>query len=108
MKRTKTLVYARRLSQYFFLIFFIYVLWSTTYPLQGKVSPEIFFKIDPLIMFLTALSERVLLPGLGLAAVMLVLTFIFGRFFCGWMCPLGTLIDGWGALKKKGHCFSVR
>ncbi len=51
------------------------------------------FKLDPLIMFFTALSERVLLPGLLLAGGMLLLTLVFGRFFCGWICPMGTMID---------------
>ena len=26
--------------------------------------------------------------------VMVALTFILGRFFCGWVCPLGTTLDG--------------
>lgn len=97
----RKLVYTRRVSQFLSFVFFVYVLWSTTSPLQGKFSPEIFFKIDPLIMFLTALSERVFLPGLSLAALLLFLTFIFGRFFCGWLCPLGFLIDAWVGLKKR-------
>jgi len=55
MKRK--LVSIRRLSQITFLGLFVYVLWSTTYPLKGLISPNIIFKIDPLIMFLTALRR---------------------------------------------------
>ncbi|HNV86948.1 MAG TPA: 4Fe-4S binding protein [Candidatus Omnitrophota bacterium] len=104
--RSKKLVIARRISQLFFLTLFIYILWSTTYPLKGGISPEIIFRLDPLIVFLTSLSERVLLPGTLLSLMMIVLTFVLGRFFCGWVCPLGTLIDGFGAFRKKKNLFS--
>lgn len=96
----KRLVAARRLSQAFFLIFFVYILWSTTYPLTGLVSPGVLFKIDPLIMIMTSLSERIILPGITLSIIMIGLTAIFGRFFCGWVCPLGTAIDAAGVLRK--------
>ncbi|MDD5218869.1 MAG: 4Fe-4S binding protein, partial [Candidatus Omnitrophica bacterium] len=93
----KKLVWVRRSSQVLFLLLFVYILWSTTYPLKGLISPEIIFKIDPLIVFLTSLSERVLLPGLLFSLGMILMTVVFGRFFCGWVCPLGTLIDWTGA-----------
>lgn len=91
----------RKCSQIFFLGIFVYILWSTTYPLKGLFSPKILFNIDPLVMFFAAISERVLLSGLIFSSIMLGLTFIFGRFFCGWLCPLGTLIDCVGAFRKK-------
>jgi len=83
----------RKISQGFFLLLFIYVLWSTTYPLKGVVSPEILFKIDPLIIFIISLSERILIPGIAFSVIMILMTIVFGRFFCGWICPMGTLID---------------
>ncbi len=83
----------RRLSQIFFGGFFIYVLWSTTYPLTGSVDPESLFKINPLLMAMTSISERVLLPGLLSAGALILATFILGRFFCGWVCPLGGAMD---------------
>jgi MauM/NapG family ferredoxin protein len=52
-------------------------------------------------MLVTALSQRVILPGLMFAIVMLALTWLLGRFFCGWICPLGTLIDVAGKMRPS-------
>lgn len=102
----------RRTSQIIFLLLFIYVLWSTTHPLDGPLSPQLLFKIDPLIMIFTSLSERIILAGLFFAAVMLVLTVVSGRFFCGWMCPLGSALDlvsclRRGSIKRKEETDAV-
>ncbi|MFH0772154.1 MAG: 4Fe-4S binding protein [Candidatus Omnitrophota bacterium] len=98
----KKWVVIRRASQIFFLFLFIYILWSTTYPLKGVISPEVLFKIDPLVILLTSLSERIILPGIVLSIFMILLTLAFGRFFCGWVCPLGAAID-FAAFLKRGH-----
>ncbi len=97
----KKLVFVRRISQIFFLLIFISILWTTTYPLKGLLPTETFFKLDPLIMFFTSLSERIILGGFVFSIVMVLLTFILGRFFCGWVCPLGTMIDMAGAIRKR-------
>jgi len=94
-------VAARKISQAVFLILFIYILWSTTYPLQGILPPETFFKLDPLIMFITSISERIVLGGIIFAVLMALLTLILGRFFCGWVCPFGTVIDIVGSIRKR-------
>ncbi|MFH2137554.1 MAG: 4Fe-4S binding protein [Candidatus Omnitrophota bacterium] len=99
--KNKKLVFIRLVSQIVFFFVFVYILWSTTYSLTGKLPSELFFKIDPLLMVITAISERVLLPGLIFSFIMLGLTLILGRFFCGWICPLGTAIDFFGWLNKK-------
>lgn len=99
--RVNKLIIIRRFSQAFFLALFIYILWSTTYPLRGLLPPGTFFKINPYIMMLTSLSQRVLIPGIIIGIAMLALTLVFGRFYCGWICPLGTLIDYAGAFRRK-------
>lgn len=90
----KKLVLARRLSQVFFLSLFIYILWSTRHA-------DIFFKIDPLVSIFTSIGARQALPGIMLSIAMLVMTFVLGRFFCGWVCPLGAIIDICGTNAKN-------
>jgi len=97
----KKLVVARRASQVSFLIFFIYILWSNAYPLKGFFSPQVILKVDPLIVFFTSMSERVILKGVYLSLGMVAITFVFGRFFCGWMCPMGAIIDAVAAIRKR-------
>ena len=96
----KKLTTLRVVFQICFLSLFVYVLWSTTYPLTGKINPDIFFKFNPLITIMTSLSERIPIDGIMQGVLMLALTVILGRFFCGWICPLGTLIDFSSGLNK--------
>ena len=69
MIRIKKLVIVRRFSQVIFLGLFVYILWSTTYPLEGALPAETFFSLDPLIIISTSIAERVMLTGLGIAVV---------------------------------------
>ena len=100
-------IIARRISQAFFFILLVYILWSTTYPLKGVLPPETFFKADPLIMFITSISQRLILSGIIFSLMMVLLAFILGRFFCGWVCPLGTIIDMAGLETKHSSLTQV-
>lgn len=50
-------------------------------------------RLDPLAVIAHALSDKVLLAGSALALATIALTVVFGRAWCGWLCPLGTLLD---------------
>ena len=92
-RRTFPWVGVRRTVQTAVFALFVYVVWTTRYPLDAFVNPRIFFQLDPLIMGLTALAERIWLPGLIWAGATLLATLVFGRVFCGWFCPLGACQD---------------
>ncbi len=90
---SKHLLLIRRLSQIVSVFLLSYILWNTRFPLSGYINPEFYFMIDPFAMIVTSIAERVLLPGLMYAFILLIITFIVGRGFCGWICPLGALLD---------------
>jgi polyferredoxin len=50
-------------------------------------------RLDPLLVLSHALASRTLLTGSALALLTVFATLIFGRAWCGWLCPLGTTLD---------------
>ena len=51
------------------------------------------FRLDPLTMLAQTLASRRLLATSALALLTLAFTLVLGRAWCGWLCPLGTLLD---------------
>ena len=86
--------WVRRAVQITFLIFFVYLLFAALQRRAAFPYADLFFRFDPLAAFSTMLAARQWLPHLALAVVTLVAALVLGRVWCGWICPLGTLL-GW-------------
>lgn len=95
----------RRISQGFFLALFTWLVIVTAWgdaPWQLRGWPvEAFLQFDPLIALATTLATGVLFAGLAWALLTMALTVVFGRFFCGWVCPFGTLHQALGWLGRS-------
>ncbi len=79
---------ARILSQALFFGGFTYVFIRSRDPFAVVQNP--FLSFDPLIF----LTHPVLAPAaLGAVAALLALAVLMGRVFCGWACPMGSLIE---------------
>ena len=81
----------RRFYQIFFLLLFIAAFWLTA---QGRLKGypvTIFLDSSPLNALGTLLSARNIAYTMWIGLLVLALTPFLGRFFCGWICPLGTL-----------------
>ena len=89
----------RRVSQIFFLFLFLVLLvFTSLHSMVGTTSDihlrgpvRLFFEWDPLVAIANALATHALYRGLLWCLVILLPTLFLGRFFCGWICPMGTL-----------------
>jgi polyferredoxin len=91
--RTSWVVWLRRCSQAGFLLLFLYLFLEAVYHPINEVPRGItlFFDIDPLITLSVWAAGHALLSTALLALATAVVTLVFGRWFCGWVCPLGTV-----------------
>jgi len=84
-----------RIFQLLFLALFLILFVQTEYRGRDEINAAVnaFFRADPLVLFSYLLAVKswtwLLLPAL----LMTIATLLLGRFFCGWICPLGTLLD---------------
>lgn len=106
------IVTVRRIAQVFFLGLFFWFCVTTTFgsrwwQLRGW-PVNLFLQLDPLVAVGTVLATHTLYGGLLWALATVVLTVLFGRFFCGWVCPFGTLHQFIGYLGLRGKKFKVR
>ncbi|MBW1847794.1 MAG: 4Fe-4S dicluster domain-containing protein [Deltaproteobacteria bacterium] len=114
MKR-KHLIYIRRSIQALFLILFIILLIQTRLPQDVYIDYSIalgseqdiridspvtlFFKADPLIWLTSVIAGHQWIAGFGLALLVVIITMLFGRAFCGFICPFGTIHNMVGMTK---------
>jgi polyferredoxin len=83
----------RRLVQVAFLLLFLYLIIHTAEPLDVRVPVNLFLRSSPLLAITATLSARALMTLFLPAVVVVVLTLVLGRVFCGWVCPFGTTLD---------------
>ncbi len=81
----------RIVYQGFFLVLFLALLARLAAGDPRDLPYTAFFHGDPLAAVAVVLSAATLPGALAWGAGLVLLTIVFGRFFCGWVCPLGTL-----------------
>jgi polyferredoxin/ferredoxin len=99
------IVTTRRISQIFFFSLFVWfcivaTVGSKFWQLRGWPI-DWFLQLDPLVALGTILTTHTLYWPLLWALATVILTLIFGRFFCGWVCPFGSLHHFVGFLGRR-------
>lgn len=93
MARFRAWATPRRVVQAALLALFVYLLSLARWPLSEAVLTNAFLSLDPLLSLQAAIAGRTWVPALIYGIALLAATVLLGRFFCGWMCPMGTLIE---------------
>lgn len=106
------IVTARRIAQVFFFLLF---LWFCLVSSPGEKWWQLrgwpvnwFLQLDPLLALGTLLSTGALYRGLVWAVATVVLTLLLGRWFCGWLCPVGSLQQCVGYLAGRDRGVAER
>ncbi len=83
----------RQIVQIIFFILYIYLLFAALQRRAALPMADLFFRLDPLAALAAMLASRAWIPRLALALLTIGLTILVGRVWCGWICPLGTLLE---------------
>ncbi len=106
-----TLRNARRVSQAGFLLLFLFLLVRTEFRggftggavVRMPYPVEAFLLADPFVSLMTFLSTHAVYRALWWSVGLVALTLVFGRVFCGWICPFGTLHHFFAWLVPNPH-----
>ena len=94
-RRNFSLSSLRRFSQLLFVILFLILFRKTDYAGTDQIpyAVNIFFRLDPLAAASAMLGAKAIITLLLYSLIVVFLTLLLGRFFCGWFCPLGSILD---------------
>jgi MauM/NapG family ferredoxin protein len=83
----------RRAVQTAGFLLFLYLVGKTVFPADSRITPALLLHTSPLLGISTALALRRVGEFFLLSLPFIVLAILAGRFFCGWLCPLGATLD---------------
>ncbi len=88
------------------LTIFLLLLFAATSFTWLSLPFDLFLRLDPAMVTVTALSARILGLTFVPAAIVILISPLLGRVFCGYICPMGTTLDGgdklFGDPKSRG------
>jgi polyferredoxin len=101
------IITTRRIFQVFFFGLFVWfcivaTLGTGWWQLRGW-PVNWFLQLDPLVGLGVLLATHTLYAGLLWGVLTIGLTLFLGRFFCGWVCPMGALQQFVGFLGRRGQ-----
>jgi MauM/NapG family ferredoxin protein len=86
----------RQVVQFALLALFLYLVWDTTQKGVEALPVNLFSRFDPLMAIVAMIGSKKLIANMIPGLITIVATLVLGRFWCGWICPLGTVLDQYG------------
>ena len=83
----------RRTIQALLFLLFLALLWAPSTSLQARPVAQLVPRLSPLDAIAAMLAAQAFLGRYWPALLVLASAIVLGRFFCKWVCPLGTTID---------------
>lgn len=84
---------ARQITQIASVALFFILALLTYRGVESLLPVDLYFRLNPLVAFTAMLASRAVIAVMLLALVAIGFGFVFGRAWCGWLCPLGAMLD---------------
>lgn len=93
-KKLRTARICQRFIQSISLALFLFLLYKTVGTSDAPWLPaDLFLRLDPIIATAIPLAARSWIARLWPGLMVLAAALVFGRIFCGYLCPMGTTLD---------------
>jgi len=79
---------------------FMYLFIQAVYLGQSPLVSDLFYRFDPLIALTAMIAGRAFIAGLLYSVINVLAAVIFGRVWCGWLCPMGSILDWFSPSKQ--------
>ncbi len=80
---------------------FVYLALAVRYGWSAYLPVDLFLRFDPLLWLLSSMTAREIAVYGAYALALVAATALAGRFFCGWLCPLGAAMDAVRAAVRR-------
>ena len=107
-RRRQLLRRLRQLVQFLLLALFLYLFVTMTREGESPIPVNLFSRLDLLLALSSMVAARQVIPAFALSLVIVLLTLAVGRVWCGWICPLGTILDLFGPRGRRGIPLKLR
>jgi len=84
---------ARQITQIASVTLFFLLALLTFRGSESLVPLDLYFRLDPLAAVAAMLASRAIIVTMLFALAAVAFGFVFGRAWCGWLCPLGAILD---------------
>lgn len=84
---------ARQITQVASVALFFLLAFLTYRGVESLVPLDLYLRVNPLVALAAMIASRAFILTMALGVAALALGFVFGRAWCGWLCPLGAILD---------------
>ncbi|MDR3045101.1 MAG: 4Fe-4S binding protein [Desulfovibrio sp.] len=94
---------ARLASRWLCLAAFVLLAWGAGQALPGNaiLTRDLVVRLDPSVALAASIAERAVIGATVPGLVVLALSLLLGRAFCGWVCPFGAMVDAGDAVWRR-------
>jgi len=94
-------IFIQALSFSIFVLLFVFA----NYRLPPWLPADLYFRLDPLLALTAVLAQKEVISRVLWSLLILGATLGIGRFFCGYVCPMGAALDflDYSFLRKKNR-----